>query len=146
MGAEQSSARVAPNTPPAAASPRGFAPSPPPSAPSSQSRFSPLDPKIKSTLQGTSPDQGIVEVTLTKGDRQNVIGLTLSGDEGPPVILDTSPGGTAALTQRLRPGIKVLEVNGMECKNHQQATDIIVGASGNVTFKLQIPEEDENSA
>ena len=65
-----------------------------------------------------------------------MIGLTLEGNSGSPVVKGTAKGGKAFLSNRLTPGRKVLEVNGQAVEGHEQATAIIKAASGELTFKL----------
>ena len=85
-----------------------------------------------------------MEVTLTKGSVSNLIGLTLEGDYGAPVVKETAEGGVAALSERIRPGIRVLEVNGRVVDGHEEATNIIRGSSGQIHFKLAAPANDAN--
>ena len=60
-----------------------------------------------------------------------MVGLTLEGETGAPVVQATSPDGIAAkYAHRLRPGIRVLGINGEAPNGHAEATAIIKRSAG----------------
>ena len=73
---------------------------------------------------------------VSKGSEANSIGLTLEGDHGPPRVKETMPGSLCALTEKIKPNMLVLSVNGVNVDGHLEATEIIKSSSGIVKFVL----------
>jgi hypothetical protein len=86
---------------------------------------------------------------LIKPEASSRLGILLEGGpEGPPRVLQLSPGGVAiedaSARSLLVKGNSLLMVNGTAVKGHEHATRLLKKATGTITLHVFVKQDDES--
>jgi C-terminal processing protease CtpA/Prc len=87
--------------------------------------------------------RGVLEATLTKKRRRDVLGITLVDDDGLrwcPLIRSVAPGGLAARAG-VEAGLRLVSIDGVRCRTHAEGTRLLRAAKHSVTLRMAASED-----